>query len=200
MGRHSCLAGISAERFWIAVAGAGLRPHYGRELRAGALVGVWALISAFIPGTPETQGSIAFKGMSNSGRAILTGDNPRTKAWRNRVRAAILDDDGNPKHRFEAAVHLEIEFVLPRPAGAPKKVDRPLSAHRAQCSDIDKLERAVLDAISDAKVKGRPVPGALRNDRQVVSVSKIKRYAKIGETPGCHIEIIDANQKERETA
>lgn len=151
------------------------------------------MIAVFVAGTPETQGSIAFKGLSpRTGKAIITGDNPRTKQWRNRVRAAILDDEGQPKHRFEGPVHLEIEFVLPRPASAPKKDDKPLSAHRAQCSDVDKLERAVLDAISDAKIKGRPVMGVLRNDRQVVSVNKLKRIAKIGETPGCHIEIMDA--------
>lgn len=150
------------------------------------------MIAVFVPGRAATQGSIAFRGMSKAGRAILSGDNPRTKSWRNLVRAAILDDEGRPKHRFEGPVHLEIEFVLPRPASAPKKDDRPLPAHQTQESDIDKLERSVLDAISDAKIKGRPVMGVLRNDRQVVSVNKLKRIAKIGETPGCHLEIMDA--------
>lgn len=149
------------------------------------------MIAAFIPGKCETQGSLAYKG-KRGGKHIITGDNPRTKPWRNKVRSAILDDEGQPKRRFEGDVHLEIEFVLPRPKSAPKKKDRPLSAGRAKCSDIDKLERAILDAISDAKVKGRIVMGALRNDRQVVSVTKLKRIAKLGETPGCHIEIMEA--------
>lgn len=154
------------------------------------------MIAVFVAGRVATQGSVKYVGHSNAGRAILTGDNPRTKSWRNLIRAAILDDEGRPKHRFEGPVHLEIEFVLPRPASAPKKKDRPLPAHQTQESDIDKLERSVLDAISDTKVKGQPIMGALRNDRQVVSVNKLKRIAKLGETPGCHIEIMNAIDRE----
>jgi crossover junction endodeoxyribonuclease RusA len=150
------------------------------------------MIAVFIPGKSETQGSIAFRGMTSAGKPILTCDNPRTYSWRNQVRSAILDNDGQPKARFEGPVHLEIEFVLPRPASASKKKDIP--ADRIRSSDIDKLERSILDSISDTKVRGRLVLGVLRNDVQVVSVNKVKRVAKPGETPGCHLEIMEAKE------
>lgn len=156
------------------------------------------MIAVFIPGDPTTQGSIAFKGMRGN-RAILTSDNPRLYKWRNHVRAHIIGSDGEPFERFEGPVHLDLEFVLSRPQSAPKKKDTKISADKRRSSDLDKLARAIFDAVSDAKKKGgRVIKGALKDDVQVVSVTASKRIAKIGETPGCHLHIACAIEHEQQ--
>lgn len=139
-------------------------------------------LSVFVPGTPATQGSMRYVGQSNAGRAILTSDNKHVKPWRSDVRSALIDDQGQPKARFEGPVHIGLEFILPRPKSAPKR--KTPSADRSRMSDIDKLERAILDAVTSA--------GVWRDDAQVTSVSKLKRIAEIGETPGCRINLRNA--------
>ena len=143
---------------------------------------MFVTLSVFVPGEPATQGSMRYVGHSNAGRAILTSDNKHVKPWRSDVRSALIDDHGQPKARFDGPVHIDLEFILPRPKSAPKR--KTPSADRSRMSDIDKLERAILDAVTSA--------GVWRDDAQVTSVSKIKRIAEIGETPGCRMSLRNA--------
>lgn len=148
------------------------------------------MISVFVPGHAATQGSLSYKGRSRKGKAIMTCANSRTYAWRNVIRAALLDGNGQPKQRFTGDVLIEAIFILPRPEAL--KASGSLSAGRRKGSDICKLVRAVNDAISDAKVRGRPVAGALANDVQVCGLRDVyKRLARVGEEPGVHLTIID---------
>jgi len=156
------------------------------------------MIAVFIPGDPTTQGSMQFLGL-RGGRAILTSDNPRLYKWRNHVRAHVIGQDGEPLERFEGPVHLDMEFVLSRPQAAPKKKGTKILADKRRSSDLDKLARAIFDAISDAKKKGgRVIKGALKNDVQVTSITATKRIAQIGETPGCHLHIACAIEHEQQ--
>jgi Holliday junction resolvase RusA-like endonuclease len=141
----------------------------------------------FVRGTAQTQGSIACVGHDRKGRAILTSDNARLKAWRLTVEAGIRNA---PFPRFDSGpATVRVLFVLPRKKTMPKK--RKLDASQATGSDLDKLMRAILDSISDRKCRktGRTLEGKLRNDRQVCGGIVEKRYADIGEAPGAHIEI-----------
>lgn len=143
-----------------------------------------AMIAVFVPGHCAVQGSIRYVGKSNAGRAILTSDSKKTKPWRADVRAQLLDDCGKPRAVFASGVHVEAEFVMPRPKSCPKK-STPQAVKKP---DLDKLMRALLDAVTSA--------GVWRDDSQVISVSAIKRLAKLDETPGLHLEIMDAISKE----
>lgn len=134
-------------------------------------------LSVFVAGNPAPQGSIRYLGQSKAGRAILTGDCVRTKPWREDIRAALIDARGRPKTYLDGEVCLDMEFILPRPKSAPKK--RRASADKRP--DMDKLIRAVLDAITSA--------GVWRDDAQWCSGSPLKRIAEIGETPGCRISL-----------
>lgn len=130
------------------------------------------MFAIFIPGNPAPQGS-----KRHLGNGVMVESSKRVKPWRSDIRSALLDDGGQPRARFAGPVRVDLEFVLPRPKGAPKK--RTPAADKRP--DIDKLLRAVFDAIGSA--------GVWRDDSQVVEARQVKRIAEIGETPGCRIGI-----------
>lgn len=127
-------------------------------------------LSVFVSGHAAAQGSKRHVG---NGRMIESSK--KLPGWRESVRAALIDGKGQPRARFEGAVHVDLEFIMPRPVSTPKKRTPPA----IRKPDIDKLERGILDSVTSA--------GVWRDDAQVTSVSKIKRIAEIGETPGCRI-------------
>lgn len=133
------------------------------------------MIAVFVPGDPASQGSKRHVG---GGRMVESSK--KLKPWRSDVRCHLLDDENQPRARFDGAVHVEAEFVMPRPSGTPKRSEPPA----VKKADLDKLLRAIFDAITSS--------GVWRDDKQVVSVSAAKRLAKIGETPGLHLEIMEA--------
>jgi crossover junction endodeoxyribonuclease RusA len=144
-------------------------------------------LAVFIPGSPAPQGSKSFMGTfrGKSGRmhAKMVESSKKAPAWRTDVRAGLLDDDDQPKAYFDGPVHVELEFIMPRPASTPKRVTPPA----VKKPDLDKLQRAVFDAIGSA--------GVWRDDSQVTSVQATKRLAGIGETPGLHLFITTAMEK-----
>lgn len=131
-------------------------------------------LAVFVPGKPAPQGS-----KRHVGNGVMVESSKALKPWRQDVREAFLDN-GDPRIRFAQGVPVAVRltFVMPRPAGLPKTKATPPHTKRP---DVDKLERAVLDAIGSA--------GVWHDDAQVVEVVKTKRYAEIGETPGCRIEL-----------
>jgi crossover junction endodeoxyribonuclease RusA len=130
----------------------------------------------FVAGRPAPQGSKrAFR--APSGAVVMTESSPRLRPWREDLRAACLDDRGRPVTYLPGAVAVRLEFVMPRPTGTPKGRTPPAIRR----PDIDKLERAVLDAITSA--------GLWDDDSCVVDIHNTKRLAEIGETPGVHIRV-----------
>jgi crossover junction endodeoxyribonuclease RusA len=73
---------------------------------------------------------------------------------------------------------VDLAFVMPRPKSAPKTKTLPA----VKRPDIDKLTRAILDAITGI---------CLVDDSQVVGLKASKRIALPGEYPGCHITITE---------
>lgn len=126
-------------------------------------------------GTPIPQGSMkAF--MPRGGRfPVVTADNKKTKPWRQAIIDACLEMHFT---MTEQPVRLDIQFHLPRPKSLKKSVLRP-----AKKPDLDKLVRAVCDALTAA--------GVWRDDSQVVALSAIKRFAGEGFAPCAHIEVLD---------
>ena len=136
----------------------------------------------FVPGTPAAKGSFkAF--MPKGGRhPILTNDCKRTKPWEQRIALAI--HAAWPHGLMRGGVSLSLYFTFARPqshygTGRNAGTLKPAAPHEMlKTPDVDKLERAVLDALK----------GVLYvDDKQVFRVRKLKLY---GETPGVRIHIV----------
>lgn len=116
-------------------------------------------------GVPIPQGSTrAFipKGWT---RPVITAANAKTKPWRQAIIDACMTTLPPDKPIDKTApMRLDVVFYLPRPKSAPKSVVRP-----AKKPDLDKLVRAVSDALTDA--------GVWKDDAQVVGISAAKAFA-----------------------
>ncbi|BCP41382.1 hypothetical protein MINTMi27_14750 [Mycobacterium intracellulare] len=136
------------------------------------------MISFFVPGKPAPQGS-----KRHVGRGILIESSKEVGPWRERVAlvahgtmAAERDICGQGLIEKPQQVELNLWFVLPRPASAPKTKTPPATKR----PDIDKLARAVLDALTDV---------VFQDDSQVTSMALTKRLADPGEQPGVTVQI-----------
>jgi crossover junction endodeoxyribonuclease RusA len=124
----------------------------------------------FVPGKPAPQGS-----KRHVGNGILVESSKAVAPWRTLVAWSAAQQWKWPPAL--SAVAIELEFVMPRPAGTPKKSTPPAIKR----PDLDKLERAVFDALTDV---------CWKDDSQVVEAHATKRLAEIGELPGVHISIV----------
>jgi Holliday junction resolvase RusA-like endonuclease len=125
-------------------------------------------------GTPQPQGSIAFKGM-RGGKPVMVSDNANLKPWRAIIAGAsheALPADWQP---LDEPVMISATFWLKAP-------QRPRWRRPAVKPDLDKLVRAVLDGLADG--------GVLLNDSRVTDFAGIhKRYATPLRPPGCELVI-----------
>jgi len=141
-----------------------------------------------VPSEPQPQGSSRAFRHRHTGRVMVTSDNARLRPWRDAVcwhaRQAmhtpwLIGTVARPP--FEGPVAVVLEFRFARPAGHFGKRGLPPSAPSGHVvrPDLDKLVRAVLDALSEA--------GVWRDDAQVVSIAARKAY---GSAPGLTAEIV----------
>lgn len=138
--------------------------------------------SVFVAGEPAPQGSKrylgTYKDKAGRTRGRMVESSAKVAPWRAAVRDAFTAPDGQPKWRLgDAPIDAYLGFIMPRPKSTPKKKTPPA----VKKPDIDKLQRAVFDAIGSAGVWG--------DDSQLVRVVAAKRIAEIGETPGCSIAL-----------
>lgn len=127
-------------------------------------------VSCFVPGHPAPQGSRRYVG-----NGISIESSKQVKPWRADIREHLL------AHHVQGPaigpVTVGLEFVMPRPASTAKTRTPPA----VKRPDLDKLTRAVLDAIGSA--------GLWRDDSQVTRLYAHKRLAERDETPGVRIDI-----------
>ncbi len=143
------------------------------------------IISLFVPGKPQSAGSkrafVVNRKRDGKPVAVVTEDNKRSKDWRGDIKRFAADAYSGPM--LGGPLSITLVFYMDRPmfhsgkkgvrASAPTKPDvKP---------DVDKLSRAVLDALT----------GVLyRDDAQITSKWARKRYARGPmQTPGVLIEI-----------
>lgn len=123
------------------------------------------MIAFTVLGAPVAQGSMkAFvpKGWS---RPIITGDNgPAIRSWRQAVVDAVVPLLGGAQPIAGVGVEVEAVFFVPRAKSAPRSDTVP-----AKKPDVDKLLRALLDALT--------VAGVWRDDAVVVAARARKAYA-----------------------
>lgn len=136
------------------------------------------MIELEVVGIPQPQGSkTAFV---RGGRAVLVEGRrgparENFHSWREAVAQAGRDwqhDHGTPL--LDEPLSVDITFRLPRPKSAPKR-----RLHPDGRPDIDKLGRAVLDAITGVLII---------NDSRVVELNTRKQFAVDG-PPGASITI-----------
>lgn len=130
------------------------------------------LLSIAARGVPRPQGSK--KAFVVKGRAVMVDDNkPALKEWRQVVERAASGAMEVAQYERPAtgAVAVSLLFELER----PKSVKRELPS---VAPDIDKLQRAVLDALT--------IAGVWKDDGQVTTISARKIY---GPTPGVRVSV-----------
>ncbi len=144
-----------------------------------------AVIRIEVRGTPAPQGSKAFKGMTNAGRAILTESSKKVRPWRMDVKAAAEDYRTRTGHApIDAPVVVRMVFTLPKPQSAPKT----RRTYPMRTPDLSKLARSTEDALTDA--------GIWADDARVIGYSKLwKCYpgedVDALDSPGVVIEIME---------
>lgn len=126
-------------------------------------------IVVVVYGTPATQGSKKFVGMSKMGRAILVDDNKRNKPWRESVKLAALAAR-NGAEPLDCPLRLRVVFTLPKPASAPKR----RRIYPKSKPDLSKLIRSAEDALTDS--------GMIRDDSRIVEYSRLAKVFP-GEDP-----------------
>lgn len=129
---------------------------------------VWVL-DKFVPGRPAAQGS-----KRHVGGGRLIEQSKAVAPWRTLV-AWTVAQCWFPGP-MTGPVIVELEFVMPRPSGTPKKSTPPA----VKRPDADKMQRAILDALTGV---------CWVDDSQVVDIHARKRIAEIDEQPGCRIRI-----------
>ena len=127
-------------------------------------------------GTPRPQGSLRLFRSPKTQREVAKYANT-TIEWRNRVQADVREQLEAMDHlKILGEVTLRLDFEMPRPkhhfgTGRNAGLLKPSAPHWPTNSggDLDKLVRAINDALTDA--------GVWVDDAQVVEIQAVKRYA-----------------------
>jgi crossover junction endodeoxyribonuclease RusA len=138
------------------------------------------MITFTVTGHPEPQGSTRAFMPKGARFPVVTSDNPSLKQWRHLVAyTAQQHTAGGPLY---GGVHVTLAFTLQRPKSLPKSTRQHLKK-----PDIDKLARAILDALT-----GILFP----DDSEVVRLEVTKRYAALDAAPGVTITIVSCTEAE----
>ena len=135
-----------------------------------------------VHGKPAAKGSARAMVHNQTGRAIVLPDNRKhLRSWEGVVRTAAIEatvnkDDGEVLWRMvqDQPVAVIMEFRLERPKA------RKLEVYPVTTPDLDKLARAVLDALQNQ---------VFADDKQVARLLCQKRYALAHEPPGVTVTV-----------
>jgi Holliday junction resolvase RusA-like endonuclease len=150
-------------------------------------------LEVLVPGTPIPQGSKrAIMSRSTQRPIVVDANRVGLAEWRADLTAYLMREAGEQGWPTQVnPVNVRIVFTLPRPAGhyLPANGKRSVPVLRAdapywhtKAPDIDKLTRAVLDAMTDSHV--------VKDDSLVVGLRVTKVY---GDHPGAHLRITPAS-------
>lgn len=137
-------------------------------------------VAFFAEGIPAPQGSKSLV-RTPHGRTLMIEASRRVKPWRDIVAASARLADV-PIHDGDVALHIVCRWERPQRHYAANGQVRASSPPRPGYADCDKLARAVCDALAGI---------AYKNDRQVASLSVERVWARPGDPPGAHVEVID---------
>lgn len=129
-------------------------------------------ICFFVPGTPAPQGS---KSQTRTGR-MYEASSKALRPWRNDVAFMAKKVASQEQCWLKGAVCVEVEFRFKRPKSLPKKVQ-----HHTRKPDLDKLQRAIGDALT--------ISGLIEDDSCIAEWRCRKVYAEQGKHSGANITI-----------
>lgn len=153
-----------------------------RERDAGPGTPSEALVVAFtVRGVAAPQGSKRLLG-----HGALVESSARVQPWRSDVRAAAEDAmRATGATRADGPVAVHIFFAFTRPKSHPKtRVTWPTGRN---LGDIDKLCRAILDAITSA--------GVIADDSQVIRLVADKRWTTLDGGPLTHVAVVRRDER-----
>jgi crossover junction endodeoxyribonuclease RusA len=119
------------------------------------------ILSITVYGKSEPQGSTKAFMPKGWTRPVITTDNAALKPWRQQISWTAAGQLAGQKPTSQA-VSVAMRFYFARPKSLPKKI-----IHKTTKSDVDKLARGVLDALSGI---------AFVDDSQVISLSATKQF------------------------
>lgn len=140
-------------------------------------------LTVTVTGRPVQQGS---KVANRFGHGVRDANAKTLKPWRNEVSgcvAAAMSDTGWAT--LDGPIGIELTFTHPRPAahygtGRNAGVLKPAAPiWKATAPDVDKLTRAILDSLTDAR--------AIRDDARVARLVVDDLWAD--DSPGVHIVV-----------
>jgi crossover junction endodeoxyribonuclease RusA len=139
-------------------------------------------VKLFVPGQAAPQGSKSPRRNKHSGTIQMVESSKKVKPWREDIRADLARHCSGMRFEQGVPVTVHLTFVMRRVSGMPKTSRGRATPPHTKQPDLDKLARAVLDAITSA--------GVWHDDGQVNKFGTLeKRYAEIGETPGVYIHL-----------
>jgi crossover junction endodeoxyribonuclease RusA len=167
-------------------------PSLDEALRRADPLPAWAdVLTVDVPGDPISQGSL--RSFERGGRTFTKSSNAGPlERWRGDIRSEVKASQGRQRvdtWPLEGPIAMRMSFALARPQAhfLPANSKRPKPELRLDAphwapggKDIDKLARAVLDALTGF---------VYVDDSQVVSIVAAKRYCAPAEGPGLHLEI-----------
>ena len=106
---------------------------------------------------------------------------PKTP-WHTLVQFAAMERRARGEICLSGPTRVVMEFRMPRVSGLPKSREIP----HTKKPDLDNTAKGTLDSL---------VPILLATDSQVVELVVRKRYALVGEAPGCKIEMTSPSEK-----
>lgn len=131
-------------------------------------------------GVAEAKGSTRAFHRPGMRAPVITDSNRNVKAWQRLIAdaagTALAELPDADRRLIAGGARVEVTYFLPR----PKALDRPkhAGAEHTKKPDLDKLTRAVLDALTAV---------AWTDDAQVIELVACKRYAALGYP--AHVEI-----------
>jgi crossover junction endodeoxyribonuclease RusA len=138
-----------------------------------------SVVSFFVPGKPAGKGSLRAFARADGGVGVEEGNADKVRPWMHAIAASALE--AGVRVLEDGSVGLVLIFRRPRPkshTGAKGNLKPSAPSWPTTKPDIDKLARAVLDALTGV---------AYRDDSQVVRLEASKRFALSGEVEGVQI-------------
>lgn len=138
------------------------------------------VFNVFVPGNPQSQGSMSAFMNPKTGRPIITSANKSLKPWRSAMDKVFVIARKQTGHQtITGPCKLQVTFFMPM----LKEHEKPGKGRfwADTTMDLDKLVRAVNDSLQKSEV--------FVNDSRVCAIISYKRFSSLTDTPGVHVVV-----------